>query len=469
MRKFNWYYRQKVGYEDMRALQDNLEEAIQNTILDLFATGFVSGGVVQPTSPASMSVQVTAGRGYDESGNRIFVPSVQTIDLSSYRPSTSGRERWVLVAARFKRVESDPRTDGHGTMVMYRSDPSFEIVVRAGSEAATGSAQKPAKQAGDVIRGYVRVYAGQSTVTASDISVAEAENLTRAAAHEVRYGSETVESALNARLPSAGEKAALAGTAGTPSSSNRYVTNSDPRLTDARTPKAHASTHKAGGSDPLTPEDIGAAPASHSHSWSEITNKPSTFPPSSHQHSASDVTSGTFPVARGGTGLSSLTAGSYLRAASSSAFELRTPAQVLSDIGAAPASHTHSPADVGLGNVQNYGIATQAEAEAGIVNNKYMTPLRVAQAIAALSAKSQVVVATGSVQNGGTVPLPSGYTQDQCWWMVTVGSTGALNQYFAGFRCYTDTNRKVTAQWWDHGVSQWKNINNVNYIIIGVK
>src|SRR5690606_2967690 len=69
-----------------------------------------------------------------------------------------------------------------------------------------------------------------------------------------------------------------------------------------------------------------------------------------------------------------------------SAFELRTPAQVRSDIGAAPASHTHSPADVGLGNVQNYGIATQAEAEAGTANNKYMTPLRVAQAIAALHA-----------------------------------------------------------------------------------
>src|SRR5690606_22997296 len=56
--------------------------------------------------------------------------------------------------------------------------------------------------------------------------------------------------------------------------------------------------------------DIGAAPASHTHSWNQITDKPSSFTPSSHQHSASDITSGTFPVARGGTGLSSLTAGS---------------------------------------------------------------------------------------------------------------------------------------------------------------
>ena len=37
--------------------------------------------------------------------------------------------------------------------------------------------------------------------------------------------------------------------------------------------------------------------------------------------------------------------------------------------------------DVGLGSVENYGIATQAEAEEGTSNDKYMTPLRVKQAI----------------------------------------------------------------------------------------
>jgi hypothetical protein len=39
---------------------------------------------------------------------------------------------------------------------------------------------------------------------------------------------------------------------------------------------------------------------------------------------------------------------------------------------------------VGLNNVQNFGIATQAEAEAGTADNKYMTPERTAQAIAEL-------------------------------------------------------------------------------------
>lgn len=43
----------------------------------------------------------------------------------------------------------------------------------------------------------------------------------------------------NANDPAADEKAALAGTSGTPSTTNRYVTNQDPRMTDARTPAPH--------------------------------------------------------------------------------------------------------------------------------------------------------------------------------------------------------------------------------------
>jgi len=37
--------------------------------------------------------------------------------------------------------------------------------------------------------------------------------------------------------------------------------------------------------------------------------------------------------------------------------------------------------DIGLGNVGNYSIATQSEAESGTANNRYMTPLRTKQAI----------------------------------------------------------------------------------------
>lgn len=46
--------------------------------------------------------------------------------------------------------------------------------------------------------------------------------------------------------------------------------------------------------------------------------------------------------------------------------------------------HGVTKAQTGLGNVLNYGVATQAEAAAGVVSDKYMTPLRTKEAIDAL-------------------------------------------------------------------------------------
>lgn len=40
----------------------------------------------------------------------------------------------------------------------------------------------------------------------------------------------------------------------------------------------------------VTYEQTGAAPAQHTHPWSEVTGKPAAFPPSAHQHPWSDVT-----------------------------------------------------------------------------------------------------------------------------------------------------------------------------------
>lgn len=47
--------------------------------------------------------------------------------------------------------------------------------------------------------------------------------------------------------------------------------------------------------------------------------------------------------------------------------------------------HGTTKEDIGLGNAPNYGIATKAEAEAGLVDTKLMTPRRTAEAINALS------------------------------------------------------------------------------------
>ena len=50
--------------------------------------------------------------------------------------------------------------------------------------------------------------------------------------------------------------------------------------------------------------------------------------------------------------------------------------------------HSVTKSQVGLDSVENYGIATENEAKAGSVNNKYMTPQRTKQAIDALGVGS---------------------------------------------------------------------------------
>lgn len=97
----------------------------------------------------------------------------------------------------------------------------------------------------------------------------------------------------NANDPSAGEKAALAGTSGTPGAENKYVTNGDARNSDARTPAAHVLV------------------------------------------SASHTTSG-------------LTAGHFLKALTETTFGFAAHGLGYSDVGAAASGHNHDSAYLGI-------------------------------------------------------------------------------------------------------------------------
>lgn len=52
------------------------------------------------------------------------------------------------------------------------------------------------------------------------------------------------------------------------------VRRDDARLTDPRTPTAHASTHASAGADPVTPAAIGAATTGHTHATPLVPNPP---------------------------------------------------------------------------------------------------------------------------------------------------------------------------------------------------
>lgn len=51
---------------------------------------------------------------------------------------------------------------------------------------------------------------------------------------------------------------------------SEVVRGDDPRLTDGRVAQAHASTHSSSGTDPISPSNIGAASAVHTHTKSQV-------------------------------------------------------------------------------------------------------------------------------------------------------------------------------------------------------
>ena len=118
------------------------------------------------------------------------------------------------------------------------------------------------------------------------------------------------------------------------------------------------------GAVELTASDVGASPIGHGHAYSDISGKPSTFPPSTHGHTYSEISG------------------------KPTAFP--------------PTAHGHTPDQVGLGNVLNYGIATTAEAQAGVVNNKYVTPALVKAAVQHLATTGGISMVK-SVQRGVTI------------------------------------------------------------------
>lgn len=80
----------------------------------------------------------------------------------------------------------------------------------------------------------------------------------------------------------------------------------------------------------------------------------------------------------------------------------------------------------------------------------------------ALDVTGNVAILTGTIAHGGTIPLPSGYTEAQCKWTVSVNSATSTGEDIQTINCSANASRVVTMSGEDYtGIA--------NYIIIGVK
>lgn len=165
--------------------------------------------------------------------------------------------------------------------------------------------------------------------------------------------------------------------------------------------------HTVGGMWTLTPQQILQILANNLRnpritSWEQVVNPPERFPPINHPHDIVDFKT--------------------MKDVQESVDRVRDA--ILANSGGGLAAHVGNyanphnvtKAQVGLGSVLNYGIATTAEAQGGSNNAKYMTPLRVKEAIDILGAAlvnahasrtdnphntSKAQVGLGSVENYG--------------------------------------------------------------------
>ena len=106
-------------------------------------------------------------------------------------------------------------------------------------------------------------------------------------------------------------------------------------------PSAHKNTHKTGGSDALAPADIGAAPATHTHSYLPLSGGTLTG------NLTGQYITGTWLQTTAATDK----AGNFATIDGEGLVYYRTPTEVQTDIGAAPASHNHSASNITSGTL----------------------------------------------------------------------------------------------------------------------
>lgn len=151
------------------------------------------------------------------------------------------------------KIKDLPAASAVGTSVVpvMTADGSATNAVTLAAVAALGGGP-PASHAASHATG------GADAITPASIGAASSSHAHGAITSDGKVGSTS-----GLPLVTGSGGAVTAGEFGT--SSGTFCQGNDSRLSNARTPTSHASTHATGGSDAIAPADIGAATSGHVH------------------------------------------------------------------------------------------------------------------------------------------------------------------------------------------------------------
>lgn len=179
----DYYYKQKVTEAELDLGFEGLEDADRAIITDLGLTGVALGTVVQRGAGANISVDVNPHEGYDDSGQRLYVPNTVNLALAtdylavSTDVSTTARSKILSVFLVFQRNLSDPRLDGNSMSVFFDRAEGYALVVKQGAEAL--SPTPPPLEAGKILICDVTRTFGQTQILNSNISFARRQDMFR--------------------------------------------------------------------------------------------------------------------------------------------------------------------------------------------------------------------------------------------------------------------------------------------------
>lgn len=176
------FFRQQVTSDEATQWLRTLELADNNMMIDLGFFGILQAAVVTQYLTGDLTVNVSGpAAGYDQIGRRVgWASTIRlncAVDYNAASTAVVGasNSRYLSIVARFKRLESDPRTDGNGQPVNYSLQESYELLVFAGSEGLSPS--PPALPTNGFLLCDILLTFGQTQILNGDIDTSRRQEV----------------------------------------------------------------------------------------------------------------------------------------------------------------------------------------------------------------------------------------------------------------------------------------------------
>ena len=186
MNRLDFFYGQYVSQADMDDVFYWAELADHAITADTGLTGVISGFAVDQHSPTPDLTVDLAGPGLamDHSGQRCYCAesstnldcSVDEYGVPTVSSLTAGQDRYLAIFVRFKRLYSVPKLDRNGVTVQTHADESFELFVRQGAAATSGTASKVSLLSTALLLADVLVTCGQTQILTEHLDTARRED-----------------------------------------------------------------------------------------------------------------------------------------------------------------------------------------------------------------------------------------------------------------------------------------------------